>query len=307
MNKKSRIYLAGHSGLVGSAILKNLKKRGFLNLYYKTSKELNLIDTKKTYNFLKSIKPEYIIIAAAKVGGINANQKWPVEFLSQNLSIQNNIINSAYKCGVKNLLFLGSSCVYPVTTNEKIKENYILNSKLEKTNEAYAIAKIAGIKLCEYYKKQYNVNYFTLMPCNVFGPNDNYNLKTSHFLPAIIKKVHEAKIKKKKSIKLWGTGKPLREVIFSDDLADACIYMLQTKHKENIINIGTNIELSVKEYAEITMDVLDYKTKILFDKTKPDGVLRKKLNTKLADKLGWKSPTDLKDAIKKTYESFVKK
>ncbi len=306
MNKNSKIYIAGHNGLVGSAILKTLKKNGFKRLFYKSSKNLDLTNQIKTYNYLKKISPDWVIIAAAKVGGIEANRKFPVEFLTKNILIQNNLINGSFINGVKNLLFLGSSCVYPIS-KKMIKETDILKGRLEKTNEAYAIAKISGIKLCEYYSNQYNLNYFTLMPCNVFGPEDNYNLETSHFIPALIKKIHIAKVKKKKFITLWGSGKPLREVIFSEDLADACLYMMRKKHKKNLINIGTDIEFSIKQFANIIMSELDYKVKINFDKTKPDGVFRKKLNNNIAKNLGWKNKIKIQNAIRKTYESFIKK
>ncbi len=270
MNKNSKIYIAGHNGLVGSAILKTLKKNGFKRLFYKSSKNLDLTNQIKTYNYLKKISPDWVIIAAAKVGGIEANRKFPVEFLTKNILIQNNLINGSFINGVKNLLFLGSSCVY-------------------------------------HYSNQYNLNYFTLMPCNVFGPEDNYNLETSHFIPALIKKIHIAKVKKKKFITLWGSGKPLREVIFSEDLADACLYMMRKKHKKNLINIGTDIEFSIKQFANIIMSELDYKVKINFDKTKPDGVFRKKLNNNIAKNLGWKNKIKIQNAIRKTYESFIKK
>ena len=306
MNKNSKIYIAGHNGLVGSAILKTLKKNGFKRLFYKSSKSLDLTNQKKTYNYLKKISPDWVIIAAAKVGGIEANRKFPVEFLTKNILIQNNLINGSFINGVKNLLFLGSSCVYPIS-KKMIKETDILKGRLEKTNEAYAIAKISGIKLCEYYSNQYNLNYFTLMPCNVFGPEDNYNLETSHFIPALIKKIHIAKVKKKNFITLWGSGKPLREVIFSEDLADACLYMMRKKHKKNLINIGTDIEFSIKQFANIIMNELDYKVKINFDKSKPDGVFRKKLNNNIAKNLGWKNKIKIQYAIRKTYESFIKK
>tara|TARA_B100001027_G_C16265089_1_gene331563 strand:- start:316 stop:1236 length:921 start_codon:yes stop_codon:yes gene_type:complete len=306
MNKNSKIYVAGHNGLVGSAILKKLKKNGFTKLFYKSSKSLDLTNQIKTYNYLKKISPDWVIIAAAKVGGIEANRKFPVEFLTKNILIQNNLINGSFTHGVKNLLFLGSSCVYPIS-KKMIKETDFLKGRLEKTNEAYAIAKISGIKLCEYYSNQYNLNYFTLMPCNVFGPEDNYNLETSHFIPALIKKIHIAKVKKKNFITLWGSGKPLREVIFSEDLADACLYMMKKKHKKNLINIGTDIEFSIKQFANIIMKELDYKVKIIFDKTKPDGVYRKKLNNNIAKNLGWQKKIKIQYAIRKTYESFIKK
>ena len=299
--------MAGHTGLVGSAIHSKLILNGYKKIFTQPSKSLDLTIQSDTLNYLKKIKPDQVIIAAAKVGGIQANKLHPADFLTINLQIQTNLINAAYLSGVKNLLFLGSSCVYPVVLNKKISEKDLLSGYLEKTNEAYALAKISGIKLCEYYSKQYHLNYFSIMPCNVFGPEDNYNLETSHFIPALIKKIHLAKINKKKSITLWGSGKPLREVIYSDDLADACVYLLAKKHKKYLINIGTDIEFSIYKFAKMIMKVLNYDVKIKFDKSKPDGVFRKKLDIRLAKKLGWKNKTKFNDAILKTYESLLKK
>ncbi len=305
MNKNSKIFLAGSTGLVGSAIYIRLKNLGYKNIITSKKKNLNLLNQQKTEIFLRKKKPDYVIVASAKVGGIVSNNSFPANFIYENLAIEKNIIHGSYLAGVKNLLFLGSSCVYPKKSKQPIKEEYLLNGELEKTNEAYAIAKIAGIKMCEYYSKQFKLNYFTLMPCNVFGPNDNYNLLSSHFIPALIKKIHIAKIKKNKSIKLWGSGKPLREVIFSEDLADACIFLLKKKHDEKLINVGSNIELSVTNFAKEIMKILNYRCDIKYDKSKPDGVKRKKLDSSLIKKLGWKRKYNFSKNILKTYESFL--
>ncbi len=306
MNKNSRIFLAGSTGLVGSAIHRRLTKQGYKNIITTKRKKLDFLDKNKTEKFLKLCRPEFVIIASAKVGGIVANNSLPANFIYENLAIELNLIHGSYLAGVKNLLFLGSSCVYPKNSKQPIKEKYLLSGELEETNQAYSIAKISGIKMCEYYSKQYNVNYFSVMPCNVYGSNDNYNSVSSHFLPAIIKKVHEAKIKNKKKIELWGTGQPLREIIFSDDLADACIFLLKKKHKKNLINIGSNFEYSITDYAKIIMNVLKYKCKIDYDKSKPDGVKRKKLDNTLLKKIGWNKKSNLKNNILKTYESFLR-
>ena len=306
MNKNSRIFLAGSTGLVGSAIHRRLIKQGYKNIITSKRKKLNFLDKNKTEKFLKLCRPEFVIIASAKVGGIVANNSLPANFIYENLAIELNLIHGSYLAGVKNLLFLGSSCVYPKNSKQPIKEKYLLSGELEETNQAYSIAKISGIKMCEYYSKQYKVNYFSVMPCNVYGPNDNYNSVSSHFLPALIKKVHEAKIKNKKKIELWGTGQPLREIIFSDDLADACIFLLKKKHKKNLINIGSNFEYSITNYAKIIMDVLKYKCKIDYDRSKPDGVKRKKLDNTLLKKIGWNKKANLKNNILKTYESFLR-
>ena len=306
MRKSSKIYIAGSSGLVGSAIYRKLKSLGYKNIITSNRKNLNFLNKKKTEIFLKKKKPEFIIIASANVGGIVSNNTYPANYIYENLAIELNLIHGAYLAGIKNLLFLGSSCVYPKNCNQPIKEEYLLSGELEKTNEAYAVAKIAGIKMCEYYSKQYNLNYFSIMPCNVFGANDNYNLISSHFIPALIKKIHIAKIKKQKKIELWGSGKPLREVIFSDDLADACVFLMNKKHNEKLINIGSDIELSITNYAKEIMRILNYRCKIKYDKSKPDGVKRKKLDNRLIKKLGWKQKNNFKENILNTYESFIK-
>ncbi len=309
LNKNSKIYLAGHNGLVGSAILRGLKKKGFKNIIYKSKKELDLKNQKKVLNFIKNQKPEFIFIAAAKVGGIYSNNKYKAQFIFDNLSIQLNLIHSAYLSGVKNLIFLGSSCVYPRNCKQPIKESYLMTGELEKTNDAYAIAKIAGIKMCESYNDQYRTNYKCLMPTNTFGPNDNYDSMNSHFFPALIKKCHEIKIKKKNELILWGNGKAKREVMFVDDLADACIYFMKKRFKETVINIGTGKDYTIKEYAKKILNLVVPNKKILikFDRTKPNGTPRKVLDITLAKKYGWKSKTKLNFAILKTYEKFKKK
>ena len=306
MKLNSKIFLAGHNGLVGSAIFKKLKEKNYKNILVKNRKSLDLSNQNDTIKYFKKTKPEYVILAAARVGGINANQNFPAEFLYQNLSIEINVIHAAYMAGVKNLLFLGSSCVYPKSCKQPIKEEYLLTSVLEKSNEPYSIAKISGIKLCEYYSKQYKLNYFSVMPSNVYGPNDNYDLQTSHFIPALIKKIHDAKKKNKKYIEIWGSGKPLREAIYSEDLADACIFLLKKKHGKNLINIGSKIEYSIIEYAYEIMKILNYKCKIKHDRSKPDGVLRKKLDNRLINSIGWKKKINFKENILKTYEAFSK-
>ena len=309
LNKNSKIYLAGHKGLVGSAILRGLKKKGFKNIVYKSRKELDLKNQNKVLKFLKNQKPKFIFIAAAKVGGIYSNNKYKAQFIFDNLSIQSNLIHSAYLSGVTNLIFLGSSCVYPRNCTQPIKENYLMTGELEKTNDAYAIAKIAGIKMCESYNYQYKTNYKCLMPTNTFGPNDNYDQMNSHFFPALIKKCHNLKVNKKNKLTLWGNGKAKREVIFVDDLADACIYFMNKKFKETVINIGTGKDYTVKEYAKKILNVILPRKKILikFDKTKPNGTPRKVLDVSLAKKYGWKSKTKLKFGILETYNEFKKK
>jgi GDP-L-fucose synthase len=305
--KNSKIFIAGHKGLIGSSILRKLNTAGYKNLLVVDKKELNLLDQKKVFLFLKKKKPAAIIIAAARVGGIVANNKYRAEFIYENLTIQNNLIHSAFLNKIKNLIFLGSSCVYPKYCKQPIKEEYLLSGTLERTNEPYAIAKIAGIKMCESYNFQYGTNYKCLMPSNTYGPNDNYNLQNSHFFPALIKKIHDAQIKKKKKIILWGTGKPKRELIYVDDIAEACIFFLQKKTKESLINIGVGKDLKIEQYAKLIMKFLNIKINIYFDKTKPDGTPRKLLDTTIAKKYGWMPKISLKDGFFLTYEDFLKK
>ena len=307
INLKSKIYVAGHKGLVGSAIIRKLKKKGYKNLIFRSRKQLDLKNQKKVLSFLKRNKPDFIFIAAAKVGGIYSNDKYRAEFIFDNLSIQANIIHSAYLCGIKNLIFLGSSCVYPRNCKQPIKESYLLTGELEKTNDAYAIAKIAGIKMCESYNIQYKTNYKCLMPTNTFGPNDNYDTLNSHFLPALIKKVHDLKLNNKKELILWGNGLAKREVIYVDDIADACIFFMKKNFLGTILNIGTGKDFSIKQYAKIILNQIipKNKIKIRYDLSKPNGTPRKVLDIKLANKYGWKPKTKLDQAITKTYKNFL--
>ena len=307
INLKSKIYVAGHKGLVGSAIIRKLKQKGYENIIFRSKKQLDLKNQKKVHNFLKKNKPDFIFIAAAKVGGIYSNDKHRAEFIFDNLTIQTNLINSAYLCDIKNLIFLGSSCVYPRNCKQPIKESYLLTGELEKTNDAYAIAKIAGIKMCESYNIQYKTNYKCLMPTNTFGPNDNYNTLNSHFFPALIKKAHDLKFNYKKELTLWGDGLAKREVIYVDDLADACIFFMKKKFSETVINIGTGKDFSIKQYAKMIINQIipKSKIKIKYDLSKPNGTPRKVLDIKLANKYGWKSKTKLDDAIIKTYKNFL--
>ena len=309
INLNSKIYIAGHKGLVGSAIFRQLKKKGYKKILTVDKSKLDLTNQSKVYNFLKKEKPKFIFIAAAKVGGIYSNSKYPAEFIHNNLIIQNNIIHSAYLCNIKDLIFLGSSCVYPKLCKQPIKEDYLLNGPLEKTNEAYAVAKIAGIKMCESYNLQFKTNYKCLMPTNTFGPNDNYDALNSHFFPSLIKKIHEIKIKGKKELIIWGDGSPKREVVYVDDIADACIYFMKKRFKQTILNIGTGKDRSIEQYAKIILNLIlpDKKIKIKYDKSKPNGTPRKVMDVSLAKKYGWKSKTDLKDAIKMTYNDYLSK
>ena len=299
--------MAGHKGMIGSAILKKLKSEGFINLLTRSKKQLNLLDTDKTYKFLKKYKPKFIFIAAAKVGGILDNNSHSAEFIFQNLQIQNNLINGAWQSGIKNLIFLGSSCIYPKLCKQPMKETYLLTGKLEETNEAYAIAKIAGIKLCESYNKQYNTNYKCLMPTNAFGPNDNYDPTNSHFIPALIRKLHLIRKSKKKTnnLVIWGDGKAKREIIHSDEIADACVFFMNKKNIPNLINIGTGKDYTILEYAKIFAEYLDVKINIKLDKTKPNGMPKKVMDVSLAKKYGWYSKMPLKTAIVSTYRSYL--
>lgn len=306
LSKNSKIYLAGHQGLVGSSILRLLKKRGYKKIFFKTSKQLDLRNQKKTYNYIKKIKPDAVIIAAAKVGGIKINNQLRGEFIYDNLSIQNNIIHGSYIAGVKNLIFLGTSCIYPKLAKQPIKEEYLLNGPLEYTNEPYAIAKIAGLKLCENYNLQYKTNYKCLMPSNIFGPGDNYNLNNSHFFSAIIKKLYIAKIKNKKKVIFWGTGNSKRELTFVDDVAASCIFFLKKKTKQNLINIGSGYEDTIKNYVRFVAKKIGVKSKIIFNNNKKlDGMPRKIVNTELAYKYGFKKTLDFEKAFILTYKDFL--
>ena len=308
VNLKSKIYVAGHNGLVGSAIVRQLKKKGYKNIITANRSTLDLTNQTKVLKFLKKKKPQFIFIAAAKVGGVYSNNKYKGQYIYENITIQSNLIHSAYLCGIKNLIFLGSSCVYPRLSKQPIKETYLLDGPLEKTNDAYAIAKIAGIKMCESYNTQYKTNYKTLMPTNTFGPNDNYHKINSHFFPALIRKVHEIKINKKKQLVLWGNGLARREVFYVDDLAEACIYFMNKKVKETLINIGSGKDFTIKQYAQLMLNILIPKNKIKigFDLSKPNGTPRKVLDISLAKKYGWKPKIQLKEAILKTYYDYIK-
>ena len=309
IDKNSKIFVAGHNGLVGSAILRKLKREGYRNIITINRSRLDLTNQNKVFNFLKKKKPKFIFIAAAKVGGIYSNNKFKAEYIYSNLSIQNNIIHAAFKCNIKDLIFLGSSCVYPKLCKQPIKEEYLLNGKLEKTNEPYAVAKIAGIKMCESYNYQYKTNYKCLMPTNTFGPNDNYDSLNSHFFPSLIRKIHYLKNKKTKNLVIWGDGSPKREVIFVDDIADACIFFMKKRIKQTIINIGTGKDYTIREYAFLINKIINpgKKLKIKLDKTKPNGTPRKVLNIKLAKSYGWEAKTDIKSAVEITYKDYLKK
>ena len=306
-NLKLRIFVAGHKGLVGSAIIRKLKSKGYKNIITIDKSKLDLTNQEKVFQFLKKKRPEFIFIAAAKVGGIYSNNKYRAEFIYNNLAIQNNIIHSAYKCGIKNLIFLGSSCVYPKYCKQPIKEEYLLSNSLEKTNEPYAIAKIAGIKLCESYNHQYKTNYKCLMPTNTFGPNDNYDPLNSHFFPSLIRKIHSNKITKKRELILWGDGSPKREVIYVDDIADACVFFMKKKFNETILNIGTGKDYSIKKYVELIAKQIfpEGKIDIKYDKKKPNGTPRKVLDVSKAKKYGWTAKYSLKQAIDLTYQDYI--
>ncbi len=306
INHNSKIFVAGHRGLVGNAIIKKLHSSGYKNILTVNRKKLDLTNQIKVLEFLKKNKPDFIFIAAAKVGGIYSNKTNKAEFIYQNLSIQNNLIHSAYLSGIKNLIFLGSSCVYPKRCKQPIKEDYLLTGPLEETNDAYAIAKIAGIKMCKSYNEQYKTNYKCLMPTNTYGPNDNYHPVNSHFLPALIRKIHLIKKNKLKYLLLWGNGKAKRELIYVDDLANACLYFMKKKTKEDVINIGTGKDYSINFIAKKILKILipDKKIFIKYDKSKPNGTLRKVLDISLAKKYGWKAKTNFENSILETYKAY---
>lgn len=307
INKNSRIFLAGHKGMVGSAIFRKLKNENYKNVFVQTRNQLDLLNYNKVYKYLKKIRPNAVILAAAKVGGIKINNEKRAEFIFENLSIQNNVIHSSYKVGVKNLIFLGSSCVYPKNAIIPIKEEYLLSNYLEKTNEPYAIAKIAGINLCESYNYQYGVNYKCLMPCNAYGINDNYDPDGSHFFPALIRKIINATKKNEDFIKVWGSGKPLRELIFSDDIADACLFFLNKKTKHSLINVGTGVEMSINDYARYIMKHLGVKLRIKHENVKLDGTKRKLMDNNLAKKYGWKFKTGLDIGVPIAINDYLKR
>lgn len=304
MKKNSKIYVAGHRGLVGSAIVRNLTKKGYENLVLKTRTELNLLDQKAVADFFAAEKPEYVYLAAAKVGGIFTNDKHSAEFIFENLTIQNNIIHQSHVNNAKKLLFLGSSCIYPRLAPQPIKEEYFMDGKLEPTNEGYAIAKIAGIIMCQLYHKQYGANFISVMPTNLYGPNDSFDYEKAHVLPALVRRFHEAKTENKKEVMVFGTGKAKREFLHVDDLADACVFLMNTYDKPDIINIGTGKDISIKTLAELIKKTVGFKGKIVWDKSKPDGTPRKWLNVSKIYKLGWKHKIALEDGIRMTYKWY---
>lgn len=305
MDKEAKIYVAGHKGLVGSAIVRKLKKEGYNNLIYRSSSELDLRRQEEVEHFFEEEKPEYVFLAAAKVGGIKANDTYSAEFIYDNIMIQSNVINSAYKNNVKKLLFLGSSCIYPKFAQQPMKEEYLLSGKLEPTNEAYAIAKIAGIKMCQHYNKQYGTNFISVMPTNLYGPNDNFDLETSHVLPALIRKFHEAKTNDKDEVVIWGTGKPKREFLHVDDLADAVLFLMNNYSGNEFFNVGVGKDIPIMELAELIKEIVGFKGKIVNDTSKPDGTPRKLLDVSKMNKLGWEAKIGLKEGIQSTYKWFI--
>ena len=306
MSKKEKIFVAGHSGMIGSAIINKYKNNRKFDILFESKKKLDLTNQSKVFNYLKDKKPDGVILAAAKVGGIVANNTQRASFIYENLSIQSNVIHGSYMAGVKNLIFLGSSCIYPRKSKQPIKESYLLSDYLEKTNEPYAIAKIAGLKLCENYSSQYNLNYKTLMPCNSYGENDKYDTNNSHFIPALIRKIIDAIAKKRDHITLWGNGKSLREVISSDDIASACIFFLKKKTKHKIFNIGTGKDYSIEHYARLIMKHMNVNLKIIFDKNKPNGTYKKLLDSSLAKKYGWRYKTEFDKGISIAINDYLK-
>lgn len=304
MNKESKIYVAGHRGMVGSAIIRRLKEGGFHNFILRTSTELDLRNQSAVIDFFASEKPEYVFLAAAKVGGIQANNIYRGEFLYDNMMIQNNVIHNSYKASVKKLMFLGSSCIYPKMAPQPLQEDYLLTGVLEPTNEPYAIAKIAGIKLCDAYRDQYGCNFISVMPTNLYGPNDNYDLNNSHVLPALIRKFHEAKVSGQKEVVMWGTGSPKREFLHVDDLADACYYLMQTYNEKGLVNIGTGTDISIFDLAKMIKETVGYKGEITKDLSKPDGTPRKLMNVDKLANAGWTSSIKLKEGIEDVYSSL---
>ena len=309
INKSKKIYIAGHRGLVGSAIDRILTKNGYNNILRKTHSELDLTKREDVFNFFEKEKPEWVFLSAAKVGGIYANNTYPVDFLLYNLQIQNNIIEASYKYNVEKLLFLGSSCIYPKECPQPIKEEYLLSGYLESTNRPYALAKITGIELCDAYNRQYNTNYIAVMPCNLYGINDNYHPENAHVIPMLIRRFHEAKINNLKETVIWGSGTPLREFMCSDDLAEACLYLMENKDAKEIgkfINIGSGKEVTIKELAELVKKVVGFEGEIKLDSSKPDGTMRKLLDVSKMNALGWKYKTELEDGVKIAYNDFIK-
>lgn len=307
MDKKSKIYLAGHRGLVGSALKRKLELKGYSNLIFRTHGELDLTNQQAVNEFFEREKPEYVFLAAAKVGGILANNTYPAEFIYENLMIEANIIHASYRYGVKKLLFLGSSCIYPKLAPQPLNEKYLLTGPLEETNEAYAVAKIAGIRLCKHYNQQYGTNFISVMPTNLYGPNDNFDLETSHVMPALIRKFHEAKVKNEPEVVIWGTGKPFREFLHVDDMADACVYLMENFNTDDIgefVNIGVGKDITIGELAELIKEIVEFEGAIRKDISKPDGTPQKLLDITKLSSLGWKAKILLKDGIEQTYEWY---
>lgn len=305
MNKESLIYVAGHTGMVGSSIVRNLQAKGYTNLILRSRSELDLLNQADVFKFFEEYKPEFVFVASAKVGGIIGNKTYPADFIYQNLVIETNIIHAAHVHSAKKLLFLGSSCIYPKLAPQPMDESVLLTSPLEPSNEYYAIAKIAGIKLCEAYRKQHGDNFISAMPTNLYGPNDTYDLQNSHVLPAMLRKFYEAKERGDKEVVLWGTGSPFREFLHTDDLADACVFLMESYNEMEHINIGTGKEISIKELAETVQKVVGFEGKLVFDTSKPDGTPRKLLDVSKLHKLGWKHKIELQEGIEKTYDSFL--
>ena len=310
MDKNIKIYIAGHRGLVGSAIKRELERKSYTNLIYKTHSELDLTDSKSVAEFFETEKPEWVIQAAAKVGGILGNNTYPVEFMLENLKIQNNIIENSYKNKVEKLMFLGSSCIYPKNTPQPMKEEYLLSDYLEKTNEGYALAKICGIKLCNYYNREYGTNYMSVMPCNLYGIGDNYHPQNAHVIPMLIRRFHEAKEQNLPEATVWGTGTPRREFLFADDLAEAVVFLMENKDAKDIgefINIGSGFDMPISEIVELIKETVGYKGKLVYDKTKPDGTMLKLMDVSKINQLGWKAKTELRVGLKIAYEDFFEK
>lgn len=306
MKLDSRIFVAGHNGMVGSAIVRKLESLGYTNIITMQRSKLDLLNQEEVDNFFRKIGPEYVFLAAAKVGGIKANRDMKADFIYENLMIQTNIIKSSYSYDVKKLIFLGSSCIYPKMCQQPIKEEYLMTGELETTNDAYAIAKIAGIKMCQSYNEQYGTNFISVMPTNLYGPNDNYDLNNSHVLPAMIRKFHEAKVDGKSSVEIWGTGTPKREFLYVDDLADACVFLMNNYSGNEIVNIGTGQDVTIAELAVGISKVVGYEGSIHYNTSMPDGTPRKLLDVSKLEGIGWKYSTSLKEGIEKTYKDYVK-
>lgn len=306
MNKESKIYVAGHRGMVGSALVRLLEKKGYKNIITRTSKELDLRDQAQVRAFFQTEKPEYVFLAAAKVGGIHANNVYRADFIYDNLIMEANIIHQSYETKVQKLLFLGSSCIYPKMAPQPLNEDSLLTGVLESTNEPYAIAKIAGIKMCEAYKDQYGCNFISAMPTNLYGPNDNYDLNNSHVLPALLRKFHEAKTSGKKSVEVWGSGSPLREFLHVDDLAEACVFLMETYNDRGFVNVGSGVDLTIRELATLVKEVVGFDGELVFDSSKPDGTPRKLMDVSKIEKLGWKYKIGLKEGITSVYKDAFK-